>query len=241
VIGVGFTPVGRVAGERTVAFVMANSSIIELLPEEQGLGPTTRIARVGANPAYDDDIIRFELRPNPRYLTSLAQYPDDPTRMPSVRAVILRGALDDELFLVGKYIKPSLRFEVYTVEHSQLLAGGEVDPSFDHFGLAWYLGHLEASENGVLSANIRAILLDQFFGFDAGVRLAPTGTFHIGLWFGDPADVAQGGFDVHRAPSMDREQRGGPLALISVPVDATGLGPLCTHPSTWVSLANCFP
>jgi hypothetical protein len=220
---------------------MANSSFIEPLPDEPGLGPTTRIARVGANRAYDDDIIRLALRPNPTCLASLAQYPDDPIRMPSVRAVILRGALDDELFLVGKFIKPNLRFEMYTVEHSPLLAGGEVDPSFDHFGLAWYLGHLEACENGVLSANIRAILLDQFFGFDKGVRLAPAGTFHIGLWFADPADVAPRGLDVNRAPSMDGEQRGGPLALVSVPVDATGLGPLCTHPSTWVSLANCFP
>src|SRR5689334_8868686 len=140
------------------------------------------------------DIIRFGLRPNPRFLKCLAQYPDDPTRRPSVRGAILRGSLDDELFLVGKNIKPNLRLELFTVEHTQLLPDGAVDPTFRHFGLAWYHSVIEASESGILSVNIRAVLLDQCLGFDAKIRPAPhapAGTFHIGLWFSDPADIAR--------------------------------------------------
>jgi hypothetical protein len=191
------------------------------------------------NRAPEYDIVRFGLRPNPKFMQSLAQYPDDPMRRPSARALILRGSLDDELFIVGKYIKPNIRLEVFTVEHSQLLPDGAIDPSFSHFGLAWYQGHLEANENGVLSANIRAVLLDQFFALDARVRLAPAGTFHIGFWFSDPADVGESGPTVSPPIPMG-SKRGGPLAMISVPLAATGLGPLCTHPSTWVSLANCL-
>jgi len=118
-------------------------------------------------------------------------------------------------------------------------ADGAVDPSFRNFGVAWYHTHLEVNENGVLSANIRAVLLDQFFGLDASRCLSPTGSFHIGLWFSDSADAAASGFATKPAPGGGKE-RGGPLAMISVPVGGTGLGPLCTHPSMWLTFANCL-
>jgi hypothetical protein len=187
------------------------------------------------------DLVRFALQPNPTLVKCLAQYPDDPTRRPSVRVAIVQGSLEDELFLVGRYIKPNLALDLFTVEHSPLLVDGSIDPSFDRFGLAWQHSRLEANESGVLSAAVRAVLLDQFFGFDASVRMAPTGTFHIGLWFRDPADVEDSRFDVNESLAVEGAQRGGPLAMISVPVAATGLGPLCTHPSIWMSLASCLP
>ena len=186
----------------------------------------------------DGDIVRFGLRPNPKLLPYLAQYPNDPTRRPAVRGAIVRGSLDDELFLVGRYIKPNLQLELFTVEHSQLLADGAIDPSFRHFGLAWYHSVLEANESGVLSANVRAIFLDQVFGFDAKIRPAQTGTFHIGLWFKDRADVSHDEVRAGEPPPLDDAQRGGPLAMISVPVAATGLGPLCTYPSERSTLAG---
>src|SRR5688500_20341023 len=52
--------------------------------------------------------------------------------------------------LVGKHVKPNLKFELFTVEHTQLRADGSVDPSFSHFGLAWYQSDLEADEKGIV-------------------------------------------------------------------------------------------
>lgn len=215
---------------------MTNSSSTAPLPRALGASPPSPLAS-GAHPAHGLDIVSFVLEPNPKLLKCLAQYPDDPKRRPSVRVTVVRGSLDDELFLVGKYIKPNLRFELFTVEHSPLCADASFDAAFRHFGLAWYQSDLEADENGIVGAHIRAVLLDQFFGFDAAISLAPTGTFHVGLWFGDPTDVA-GSFNVEKSTAFGAEHRGGPLAMISVPVAATGTGPLCTHPSIWVGLAN---
>ena len=217
---------------------MANFSITG--PVRRALGATSpRAPAAGAISARGQDIVSFALEPNPKFLKCLAQFPDDPTRRPLVRVAVVRGSLDDELFLVGKHIKPNLKFELFSVEHSQLRSDGSLDPSFSHFGLAWYQSDLEANENGILGAHIRSVLLDQFFGFDAAVSLAPTGTFHVGLWFSDPDDVAACGFDADKPTAFGKNHRGGPLAMISVPVAATGLGPLCTHPSVWVSLVNC--
>jgi hypothetical protein len=186
----------------------------------------------------DFDIVRFALRPNPKLLSRLAQYPDDPTRAPYVRAAIVRGSFDDELFLVGRYIRPNLGLELFTVEHSPLCADGTVDPTFRHYGRAWYHAVLEATEGGVLSANVAAVLLDQVYGLDVRVRPAPTGTFHIGLWFKDAARLAGDDVDADARMSPRDALVGGPLAMISVPVAATGTGPLCTHTSPLEPLAT---
>jgi hypothetical protein len=195
----------------------------------------------GVNPAPEQDIVRFRFQPNPKFLKCLAAYPDDPSRAPYVEATVVRGSLNDGLFLAGRYVKPNLKFDMFTVEHSQLLADGTVDPAFANFGLAWYQSDLEANDNGVMRANIRTILLDQIFGFDPGVNLAPTGTFHVGFWFNDPADAAACGFDVTKPTPFNGEHQAGPLAMISVPDATSGLGPLCTKPDTSVSPAKCDP
>jgi hypothetical protein len=224
-----------------VGSTMANSSSTARLPHERGLGAMAGSApatRVKTAPEYD--LVRFSLRPNPKFLRCLALYPDDPARRPAVRAMIVPGSLEDELFLVGRYIKPNLQLEMFTIEHSQLLTDGVVDPSFRNFGLAWYHTSLQVNENGVLSAHVRAVLLDQFFGLDTRLRLSPIGTFHIGLWFSDPADAAASGFDVNKPAPFSSKERGGPLAMTSVPVAGTGLGPLCTRPSMWLTFANAL-
>jgi hypothetical protein len=195
----------------------------------------------GVNPPPEQDVVRFEFQPNPKFSKCLAQYPDDPDRKPYAQAIVARGSLNDGLFLVGKYIKPNLKFDMFTVEHSQLLADGTVDPAFGNFGLAWYQSDLEANEYGTMRANIRTILLDQIFGFDPAVNLAPTGTFHVGFWFNDPADAAACGFDVTKPTPFNGEHQAGPLAMISVPDATSGLGPLCTKPDTSVSPAKCDP
>jgi hypothetical protein len=216
---------------------MANFSGTPPLTRALGAPPSSARAG-GAKLVLGQDVVSFELQPNPKFLSCLARFPDDPNRRPSVRAAIVRGSLDDELFLVGKNIKPNLPLELFTVEHTPLRTDGTVDPGFSRFGLAWYQSDVEADESGVLGLRIRAVLLDQFFGLDAAVSLAPTGTFHVGLWFGDSADVARSGLDAGKSLPFGKKNGGGPLAMVSVPVAATGLGPLCTHPSIWVSLAK---
>jgi hypothetical protein len=107
--------------------------------------------------------------------------------------------------------------------------------------MAWYQSDLEANSNGRMYASIRTILLDQIFGFDPDVALAPTGTFQVGFWFNNPDDAADCGFDVSKPTPFNGEHRAGPLAMISLPNEETGLGPLCTKPDTSVSPARCDP
>ncbi len=195
----------------------------------------------GVNPAAEADIVPFELKPNPKFLPCLAAYPDDPKRQPTVNVVVVRGSLNDGLFLSGRNIKPGLKFDMFTVEQSALLSDGTPDPAFKNFGLAWYQSDLEANGEGRMRATIRTILLDQIFGFDPRVTLPPTGTFQLGFWFNNPADAAACGFDVSKPTPFNGEHEAGPLAMISLPDATTGLGPLCTKPDTSVTPARCSP
>ena len=199
------------------------------------------VAAAGVVPPKAEDVITFEFAPNPKFLPCLAQYPDDPSRAPSVRATVVRGALNDGLFLRGSYIKPKLAFDMFTVQQSSLRADGTPDPAFANFGLAWYQSDLEANDRGVMRAEIRTILLDQIFGFDPGVTLPPTGTFNVGFWFNDPQDAVACGFDATKPTPFNGEHQAGPLAMITLPDAATNLGPLCTKPDTSVSPARCSP
>jgi hypothetical protein len=195
----------------------------------------------GVNPPDEKDLVRFDLRPNPKFVGCLAQYPSDPKRQPTMHVDVVRGKLNDGMFLHGRYIKPELAFDLFTVENSQLAADGTVDPAFKNFGLAWYQSDLEADDHGEVRAAIRTILLDQIFGFDPKVGLPPTGTFQVGFWFNDPNDAAACGFDVNQPTPFNGEHKAGPMAMISVPDVETGLGPLCTKPDTSVSPARCDP
>ena len=195
----------------------------------------------GVNPPADTEVVRFDFHPNPKFLNCLAAYPGDSNNPPAVHAEVVRGSLNDGMFLRGTNIKPGLQFDLFTVEHSSLAADGTVDPGFTNFGLAWYQSDLEADDNSALRASIRTILLDQIFGFDPSVNLPPTGTFEVGFWFNDPQDAAACGFDVTKPTPFNGEHNAGPLAMITVPDASTGLGPLCTKPDTSVSPAQCSP
>jgi hypothetical protein len=195
----------------------------------------------GVNPPASTDVVTFNFAPNPKFLGCLAQYPDDPSRAPSVQATVVRGDLNDGLFLRGSNIKPALAFDLFTVQNSSLRADGTPDPAFTNFGLAWYQSDLEANDRGVMKAQIRTILLDQIFGFDPAVALPPTGTFEMGFWFNNPADAAACGFDVTKPTPFNGEHQAGPLAMITLPDANTGLGPLCTKPDTSVTPAQCSP
>jgi hypothetical protein len=195
----------------------------------------------GVNPPSPDDLVSFDFAPNPKFLPCLAQYPNDSSHAPSVHAVVVRGDLNDGLFLRGDNVKPGLQFDLFTVENSSLDANGQPIPNFSNFGLAWYQSDLEADKHGTMRASIRTILLDQIFGFDPNVTLPPTGTFEVGFWFNNPDDAAACGFDTSKPTPFNGEHKAGPLAMITLPNADTGLGPLCTHPDTAVSPAVCDP
>jgi hypothetical protein len=171
--------------------------------------------------------IHFNLVANPKFAACLG-VPGGPA--PTATVTVVRGQLNDTLFLNAKNLRPNLAFDLFTVQHSSLLANGQPDPAFGNFGLAWYQSDVQANYYGNAGVTIKTILLDQIFGFDPAVALPPTNTFHVGFWFNDPKDAAACGFDITKPTPFNGEHKAGPLAMISVPNAQTGLGPLCTQP-----------
>jgi hypothetical protein len=210
------------------------------------LGGSTALAD-GATPppaaaaSSAQTLATFSLKPNTKFVQCLAQYPDDASRQPQIDVAVLRGSKNDLLSIRGRYIKPGLKFDMFTIENDPFNADGTANPDFTNFGFAWYQSDLEANDHGVMKASIRTILLDQIFGFDPAVPVGPTNTFEVGFWFNDPNDAAACGFDVTKPTPFNGEHKAGPLAAISLPDAITGLGPLCTNPDTSVSPARCNP
>jgi hypothetical protein len=175
----------------------------------------------------------FQLYPNQQFIACMAA---DPNVTPTVNVTVKRGDRNDVMQVGLSGFKPGLRFDLFTVQNSNQQADGSPVSNFQNFGLAWYQSDLEP---GVTT--VKTILLDQIFGFDPAVGLNPTRTFHVGFWFNDPNDAAACGFDVTKPTPFNGENQAGPLAFISRPNAATGLGPLCTKPNTSTSPATCDP
>ncbi|HEX4447163.1 MAG TPA: hypothetical protein VH044_10520 [Polyangiaceae bacterium] len=186
-------------------------------------------------------LTRFSLKFNPKFEQCVAEYPNDPTRPPTVDVAVLRGSQNDVLGLLGQNIKPNLKFDMFTIEKDPFNADGSANAAFTNFGFAWYQSDLEANSKGVMKGVIKTIVLDQIFGFDPVTPVGPTNTFEVGFWFNDPNDAAACGFDVTKPTPFNGEHKAGPLAAISLPDATTGLGPLCTNPDTSVSPARCNP
>jgi hypothetical protein len=178
---------------------------------------------------------------NQKLLPCLARFPDDPTRPPTADVTVSRGDVNDTLRLKLRDVKPDLNFDLFTVQRSNKRADGSADPNFKNFGLAWYQSDIHANDDGQAQVTVKTILLDQIFGFDPDVSLAPLNTFNVGFWFNDPNDAAACGFDVRHPTPFNGEHRAGPLAMISLPSADTGLGPLCTQPDLSVSPPRCDP
>jgi hypothetical protein len=192
------------------------------------------LAQTNALAQTKPDEARFNLHPNPAFLTCLS----GSSEAPRASVVVRRGDLNDTAVISVNGLKPNLNFDLFTVQRSSLNSGGAPVSGFKGFGLAWYQSDLHADGNGNARVAIRTLLLDQIFGFDAdavapppGTVLKPTNTFHMGFWFNDPNDAAPCGFDVTKPTPFNGEHRAGPLAMISVPVTPANLGPLCTSPT----------
>ena len=185
----------------------------------------------------------FDLAPNPAFVHCLAAFPDDPSRPPQATVTVVRGKLNDQLQIQLRNIKQGLAFDLFTVERTSLLSDGTPDPQFvadgGSFGLAWYQSDLEIKNNNHNVTKIQTVLVDQIFGFDSAVGLAPTNTFHVGFWFNRPKDAAGCGFT--GTTPFNGEHTAGPLAFISRPDATTQLGPLCVNPDLSKSPVVCNP
>jgi hypothetical protein len=206
---------------------------------ESGLASAARVTRGGSG---SQDTTAFWFYVNPKFAACLTAYPSDVANHPTqVYASVQRGELNDTLTLNGINVKPGLKFDMFTVERSALTAQGAPDPAFHGFGLAWYQSDLEADSNGSMNATVKTIFLDQIFGFDTDVNLAPRNTFHVGFWFNNPEDAVACGFDATKPTPFNGEHKAGPLAMISVPNATSNLGPLCTSVDWSVSPPRCEP
>jgi hypothetical protein len=179
--------------------------------------------------------ITFELFPNPAFVPCLAAEGKTPTVTVTVRP----GLRNDHMRVVLKHFKPGLSFNLFTVERSNQQADGQPVQAFPGFGLAWYQSEAATAKHST-KTEIDTILLDEIFGFDPDVNLAPTQTLHVGLWFDDPADAAPCNFAGPPTP-FNGTHDAGPLAFISRPDATSGLGPLCTDPNTSTIPATCNP
>jgi hypothetical protein len=205
---------------------------------ESDLSSAARPARGGNG---STETTAFWLHVNPQFAACLAAYPNDASRYPQVYASVQRGEPNDTLTLVGTNVKPGLQFDMFTVERSTFDAQGALDSAFHGFGLAWYQSDLEADSNGNMNATVKTIFLDQIFGFDTDVNLAPRNTFHVGFWFNNPQDAVACHFDASKPTPFNGEHNAGPLAMISIPTSGSNLGPLCTSVDWSVTPPRCNP
>jgi hypothetical protein len=189
----------------------------------------------------EKDEITFNLLPNPAVIDCLRA---NPYEEPRARATVIRGKQNDTLILDLDGIKPGLAFDLFTVQNSFFQANGTKDPNFTgSFGLAWYQSDIKIgkqTDDG--HVQIKTILLDDIFGFDPDVRLAPTNTFHLGFWFDNPQDAAAFPtchFDPAKPTPFNGEHKAGPFAMLSAPDVRTTLGPLCTSANNSTNPVSC--
>jgi hypothetical protein len=173
----------------------------------------------------------FQLFPNPKFLGCLSASKGTPT----AKVTVVQGKLNDTLTLSLSHVKPNLSFDLFTVQRSNLTTNGQADPAFTTFGLAWYQSDVHADRNGNAKVKIQTILVNQIFGFDPDVALTPTNTFHVGLWFDDPADATACGFS--GTTPFNGTHNAGPNAMTTVP-SSMDLGPLCLDPSNTPGVCN---
>jgi hypothetical protein len=159
-------------------------------------------------------------------------------KLPEVTATVTGHNLNDTMTLTLKHFRPNLAFDLFTIQNSNQQANGDPVSGFTNFGLAWYQSDIETNKAGSGHVTIKTILLNQIFGFDPAVGLAPTNTFHVGFWFNNPMDAST---CVNVTTPFNGEHNAGPLAFISRPDPNTNLGPLCINPDTSHTPATCNP
>ena len=129
------------------------------------ISPTVRAQEAKTTP----DLVTkstFQLVANPKFLTCLSASKGTPIAKVTVSA----GKQNDTLTLSLSHVKPNLGFDLFTIQRTNLLANGTVDPNFTNFGLAWYQSDVQADKRGNAKVTIQTILVDEIFGFDPTLR-----------------------------------------------------------------------
>lgn len=218
---------------RTLVFVLLLTAL--LIPA------ATTPPVVNAKPLTDGESVAFNLTPVGRFVDCFARHPGDPTKAPYAEVRVQSGKQNDRMVVRLFNFKPQLAFDLFTTERSLFQADGTPVPDFKGFGFAWYQSDIQVGGNGFAEVEINTILLNQIFGFNPDVGLAPTNTFHVGFWFNNPHDAAACGFDVNNPTPFNGEHKAGPLAMMSTPNAETNLGPLCTNPNRSTNPVSCNP
>jgi hypothetical protein len=212
--------------------LLTRSAIALVLAASAGLGANAALAsstKVAST--------TFSLHPSVASIPCMRQ---NATTTPTATATITRGKLNDTLKLSLAGFKPGLDFDLFTVQKSNQNANGTPVAGFTNFGMAWYQSDVHVNSTGTGSVTVQTILLDQIFGFDPAVGLAPTNTFHLGFWFNNPATAVPCGFAGPPTP-FNGEHSAGPVAFITRPNATTKLGPLCTDPHHVGTSVVCNP
>lgn len=186
---------------------------------------------------HQKDEVTFKLVPVPQFVDCLRA---NPYEEPKARATVIRGKHNDTMILELDGVRPDLTLSVFTDERSFFGPNGLKDPGFHGFGLSWYQADVQTgkrSDEG--HVRLQTVLLDENFGFDPDVNLAPTNTFHVGLWFDDPKDAQACSQTPIKPGPFNGEHTAGPLAFMTLPDANTNLGPLCTEPNTTTTPASC--
>jgi hypothetical protein len=114
--------------------------------EDVGQDDTGRVAAASVNQKT------FHLVPQAKFLPCLQA---SPNQTPKATVTVTRANLRDILTLTIKNIKPHLNFDLFTIENTNLLANGSVNPSFVNFGLAWYQTDVHADFTGTGQVTIK--------------------------------------------------------------------------------------
>jgi hypothetical protein len=205
-----------------------------------GLAAAVLIPTVGAGGAPAPAAVSsktFALFPNAAFL-ACAQASGHTAK---ASATVTRGSVNDTLKLSLSGFKPNLGFDMFTIQRSNQQANGTPAQGFTTFGMAWYQSDVHTSSTGTASVTIKTILLDQIFGFDPDVSLAPTQTLHVGFWFDSVAEAQPCSTATLTPTPFNGEHNAGPVAFITRPNAKTGLGPLCTQPISSGSSFSCKP
>ena len=109
----------------------------------------------------------FNLKPNPKFVKCLQLG----SATPFAQVTVTQNTLNDDLAILVRNVKPNLAFDLFTIQNTNLLPNGTVDPNFLNFGLAWYQSDIETDSFGNALTVICSIFVNQIFGFDPEVSL----------------------------------------------------------------------
>ena len=201
------------------------------------LGAVLGLSGRSSTPAHADalDTVSFQMFPVAKFVPCMTSGVGTPV----IDVVVQRGRNNDQMTLTLRNFRPGLQFDLFTVQRSNQNADGTPVQGFTNFGLAWYQTDVEITSSRATVVTFNTILLDQIFGFDPDVSLAPLNTFHVGMWFNSPADAAPCGFT--GSTPFNGEHNAGPLAAITRPNADSNLGPLCSNPNFSTNPVSCNP